>query len=265
MGNDTIKVIRSRFAELQKILKTAQRALKGAPPGNLRVSKVRDKAYFYKRNDPACGKDVYIPKNNEELIRQLAQKDYWLEVKRAAEKELDYLKTLGVGYPDQAPEDVYDSLDVVRQGLVKPIIESDEDYIRRWNSVVYDGLPYKSGDKAYHTKSGEIVRSKSEATIANELLDANVPYYYEKPLVLSDGTRYYPDFTVLNVRTRSTLWWEHLGMMDDPGYLERTLEKLKKYEENGIFPGEKLILTYETAESTFDSLDAQRQIRHYLQ
>lgn len=68
MGNDTIKVIRSRFSELQKILKIAQKALKGAPPGNLRVSKVRDKAYFYKRNDPACGKDVYIPKKNEELI-----------------------------------------------------------------------------------------------------------------------------------------------------------------------------------------------------
>ena len=36
----------------------------------------------------------------------------------------------------------------------------------------------------------------------------------------------HPDFTVLNVRTREILYWEHLGMMDNKEYIESALAKI---------------------------------------
>lgn len=45
------------------------------------------------------------------------------------------------------------------------------------------------------------------------------------------------------------MYWEHLGMMDDSNYVENALQKIALYEQNGIFPGKNLILTYETGKN----------------
>lgn len=75
----------------------------------------------------------------------------------------------------------------------------------------------------------------------------------------------YPDFTVLNVKLREELYWEHLGMMDDPVYAENAVQKIASYEQNEIFPGDKLILTYETQKNPLNQKQIMRIIHHYLQ
>ena len=74
----------------------------------------------------------------------------------------------------------------------------------------------------------------------------------------------YPDFTVLNVKRRKELYWEHLGMMDDPEYVEKAMQKIAMYEENGIFPGESLILTYETRMNPISPKIVNLMISQYL-
>ena len=90
----------------------------------------------------------------------------------------------------------------------------------------------------------------------------DVPYKYECPVML-DGRLVYPDFNILNVRKRKELYWEHLGLLDDPDYLEKNLNKLNRYAMNGYFPGDRLILTYETAGSPLNMRIIELLIRKY--
>ena len=52
--------------------------------------------------------------------------------------------------------------------------------------------------------------------------------------------------------------------MDDLQYAEKTIQKIHSYEENNIFPGEKLILTFETAKSPLDTRLAEKLAEKYL-
>ena len=74
----------------------------------------------------------------------------------------------------------------------------------------------------------------------------------------------YPDFTVLNVRTRKEMLWEHFGMMDEPEYAEKAVQKIMTYEQNNIFPGENLILTYETRKNPLNQKTIMRKLWQYL-
>lgn len=112
---------------------------------------------------------------------------------------------------------------------------------------------------------GERVRSKSELIIADILSKEGVPYRYEYPLYLRGMGRIYPDFTVLNITKREEVFWEHFGMMDDPVYAEGAIKKIATYEQNGIFPGENLILTYEARKNPINQKLVRSLIEHYLQ
>jgi hypothetical protein len=79
------------------------------------------------------------------------------------------------------------------------------------------------------------VRSKSEVIIANMLHAKNVNYYYEIPLELG-GVVKYPDFTVEDDDTGTTYYWEHCGLLHDPGYRRRWEEKYQWYVGHGILP-----------------------------
>ncbi len=74
----------------------------------------------------------------------------------------------------------------------------------------------------------------------------------------------YPDFMTLNIQARKEIWWEHLGMMDDPNYVENAIRKIVSYEQNGIFPGENLILTYETKKNPLNQKVIKMMIQRYL-
>jgi len=74
----------------------------------------------------------------------------------------------------------------------------------------------------------------------------------------------YPDFTVLNIRLRKEFYWEHLGMMDEEEYAENAVKKINCYEQNEIFQGDQLILTYETRKSPINPQMIMGLIRQYL-
>ena len=79
-----------------------------------------------------------------------------------------------------------------------------------------------------------------------------IPYKYECPLRLASGIYVHPDFTILNVSKRKEYFLEHLGMMDNPEYSQKAVKKINTYMKNEIYPGEKLLLSYETSQSPID-------------
>ena len=82
------------------------------------------------------------------------------------------------------------------------------------------------------------MRSQSELVIADKLHARGIDYTCEQPLLLSNGRTRYPDFTIADHARGVTFYWEHLGMLHDPGYKARWDVKRTEYLECGIGPHE---------------------------
>ncbi len=114
------------------------------------------------------------------------------------------------------------------------------------------------------TEKGEVVRSKSEKILADKLNLMNIPYHYEQPLFLNGYGTIHPDFTVLNKSTRKEYYWEHFGLMDNPEYCEKAIKKIETMQKNGIYIGEKLIVTFETQSHPLNMKIVENTIKKYL-
>ncbi|RYF58319.1 MAG: exonuclease, partial [Comamonadaceae bacterium] len=93
------------------------------------------------------------------------------------------------------------------------------------------------------TRSGILVRSKNELIVAG-ILDDLAPgaWVYEQPLIAPDGSRKVPDFTITTADGH-TVYWEHLGMLDNPGYAAAWERKRAWYAANGITEESETLFT----------------------
>ncbi|MBR3003529.1 MAG: hypothetical protein IKH67_00485 [Lachnospiraceae bacterium] len=148
--------------------------------------------------------------------------------------------------------------------MVVPEIITDEEYARKWLEQKYERRQFADGAPEFYTGKGDRVRSKSEIVIADMLDRLQYPYFYEMPLYLQDGVMLHPDFTTLNVRKRKVIYLEHLGMMDDEEYLINAFKRIAVYERNGIYLGDRLIVTYETSGQPLNTRAVEKKLRFYL-
>ena len=151
-----------------------------------------------------------------------------------------------------------------RQTLITPATLTNEQYIEEWQRVTWQGIPFTEDAQEYYTSNKDRVRSKSEVIIADTLARTGIPYRYEYPLELS-GKTFHPDFLCLNLRTRQEFIWEHFGMLDSSEYLEKSIQKIKIFNENGYFPGKNLIITMETKINGINTQQLELIIENYLE
>lgn len=246
MENVFVRSMRHRLNYLKTIISRMEKNLKSAPAGNLRCAKHRGKAEYYWR-EKSYNYGKYIKKEQFPVAAALAQKDYDSKILTAATQESELIETLLSLYPDQVVEAQYDTLSPMRQPLVKPILLSDQKYAEAWQSKQYVGKSFAEGDPDFRSAKKERMRSKSEIIIADTLMRRGVPYRYEYPVNLRGLGIVHPDFTILNLRLRKEVIWEHFGKMDDPDYCNSQILKLNKYMQNGFFLGDNLIVTLESA------------------
>jgi len=90
---------------------------------------------------------------------------------------------------------------------------------------------YESG-KIHKLLIDEMLRSKSEVIVADLLFKHDLQPYYEKPLKGKDGSQFLPDFTIQF--KGQTFYWEHLGMLENPEYLDKWESKKQRYVDNGF-------------------------------
>ena len=212
------------------------------PEGSLRICTRNDRPYFYAQRD---GVPSYIPLKDTSAICRLAQKSYDQKVIKAIRAEQDAANDYLSRVISQTPETIYKKLSRERQKLVCPIEQPDDEYIAEWLSEEYAGSSYDCTNLGLITKKGEYVRSKTELIIANELFDRGIPYKYEHPCYLDGFGTVHPDFTILNVRLRKEIIWEHFGMMSDPDYACSNINKINFYTMNGYYQGDTFIATFE--------------------
>jgi hypothetical protein len=92
----------------------------------------------------------------------------------------------------------------------------------------------------HRTERGDLVRSKSELVIADKLHARGIEYAYEQPLTVSEGRVRYPDFTIADHARGVTFYWEHLGLLEDPGYRARWELKRAEYVSRGSSLGRRV-------------------------
>lgn len=258
------RILHKRKEYLNMLKKETEKKLKSVPQGTLRISSSRGHIRYYHRQNSSDRTGTYLPASKIKLVRQLAQKGYEEQVHEALSKEIQAITAYESLIPGIYADNLYENLSEKRRALVEPVIETDEVFIDQWKSVSFSGKSFPPDFPEFYTRQGERVRSKSEVIIADLLSREGIPYRYEFPVQLKNYGVVYPDFTVLNIRSRKEMYWEHLGMMDNPEYAEKVVRKISEYMKNGLFPGRDLIISYETSSFPMNTKDIQSMIDHYL-
>lgn len=241
-------MLKEELNQLQIIIKDTNKRLKNVPSGRLRVlnKKTHREYYYIEKENDGKGNGRYLKTKEKDLARKIAQRDYDnLLVKCLSERKCAiemFLKK----YTYNNVNTVYERTNTYRKELLEAIYISDEEYIRQWEMVQYEGKIIPEDMQFFVTEKGEKVRSKSEKIIADKLYMMGIPYRYEYPLTLEANITVYPDFTILRMPERKEVYLEHFGMMDDINYVETVLFKMNTYEMNGIYLGVNLFITYET-------------------
>ncbi|MBQ8139969.1 MAG: hypothetical protein IJ195_11010 [Lachnospiraceae bacterium] len=257
---------RQRYSELLSIKNSKEAALEKAPPGKIHVSKTSHGVQYYLRNESTDKSGKYIHKSEKSLIKKYLQKSYDEKILRLVTMESESLKKLLFKTENviTAVQNVYSDSPAEVKELIIPIDVSDEDYAQKWLNIPYEGKVIPDLLPFFETKRKERVRSKSELNIANALADKGIPYKYECPLQLSNGAIIYPDFTVLDVKRRRVMYWEHRGMMDDKDYAKNSVQRIKTLMKEGLFIGEDLIITEETSTNPLGTNEIEAVIKRFL-
>lgn len=255
-----------RYNELLLIKRVKEEALEKAPPGKIHVSKTSHGVQYYLRNQSTEKSGNYIRKSEKSIIKKYLQKFYDEKILKLVTAESESLKKLLAKSENSITkiQKVYSECPEEIKKLILPVDVSDEDYAQNWLNKPYNGKPIQDYLPFFETKRKERVRSKSELNIANRLADNGIPYKYECPLQLSNGITIYPDFTVLNVKRRKVLYWEHRGMMDDKEYAKKSVQRIKILMKENIFIGENLIITEETSTNPLGTNEIDAVIKRFL-
>lgn len=248
---------------LENIVQQVNERLKNAPEGSLRLSKTQNYSQYYHCTEENK-RGSYISKENEELVQKLAQKSYDEKVLRCVEKRLSQIKKLTKDYKDNEIEEIYTKEHPVRQKLIEPVELIWEQKLENWKAKEYKGKEFQEGMPVILTERGERVRSKSEKILADYFYRRGIEYKYECPLYLKGMGVVYPDFTFLSPKSNREIYWEHHGKMDDSTYARKTVRKIQAYVNNDIFPGERLIATYETEQTLLSTKIIEKLVDKHL-
>ena len=249
---------------LEKIIHTSQRELKNAPKGTLRLSTSQNRPQYYHCTKNSKKNGTYISRENKFLIQQLAQKSYNEKVLKCAEKRLSQIRKITKDYNDHEIEEIFEKEHIERKKLIQPVEPTWEQKMKSWAAEVYQGKEFQDNVPLIFTERGERVRSKSEKIMADYFFRNKIEYKYERPLLLKGYGTVYPDFTFLSRKTGEEIYWEHDGKMDDPTYARNAVKKIEAYENNNIFPGERLILTFETEYTILSTKTIEKLVEKYL-
>ena len=249
----------SESQRLEKEIISLQERLKTYPEGKFYCTRDGNHYKWYHSNGP---KQTYIPKSNQHLAQQLAEKKYLslkleelIHEKRAIEFYLRH-------HSDETAEQYFAEHPEYRK-LLSPLFQTQSEELSNWIKSPFETNPIHPEHCVHKTLSGNMVRSKSESLIDMALYVKGIPFRYECALHFGETT-IYPDFTIRHPITDEIYYWEHFGKMDDPKYAQGCISRLQLYTTHGILPGIHLITTYETKNKPLTSDTIERTITEFF-
>ena len=134
--------IEKRERMLNALIKDLSERIKAAPEGMLHSIQHGKGFKYYRRMRAEETNGMYLPKKDMKLIRELAQKEYDTQLLSRVMEEhellIDYLRQI-------SSDPIRKSVDLVKPGLqqlVRPVMQSDEEFVREWLSYEYTGKPF---------------------------------------------------------------------------------------------------------------------------
>ena len=185
-----------------------------------------------------------IPQKKLDLAEKLCKKYELLKKKQLLTTQLDAIEQFIHDYPTTIQPTALDENPEYKRLLS---LSSNKNALNteQWVYEEYEKSNEHPESLIIPTKAGVFVRSKSEAAIANELYENNVPFRYEEKHDIL-GMSLFPDFSILHPITGEIVIWEHFGMMDSEYYRANAKSKMSNYFEANYLPGHNLILTFES-------------------
>ena len=214
--------------------------------------------YYIRWNEPNK-ESKYIRKEKIEEAKILAQVEYYEKLLGKLKNDIKCLDKLKETWSGDPFNWVENNMSQGKYVLVTPVYCNDECYIREWKEQMYEKMQFKEKSTEFYTRQGIRVRSKSEMIIADILDEMQVPFLYEKPLKLGTWT-IHPDFTLLDIKNRREIYWEHFGIMDDMDYRNDAFIKMRKYEECGFCQHDSVIWTFETGRQPLNTKVMRKMI-----
>lgn len=255
-----------RYDELYIVRSLLEKNIKKYPEGKIHVVRNKNSIQYYIRTSPNDKSGKYLSKQEKGTIKIFLQKKYDEEVLKFLNIEMTGLEKIlkKSNTINKKIQNLYSKSPQEIQNYINPVDMSDYDYAAEWMKVPYQKKKLMSNMPVFVTNKGEQVRSKSELIIANRLYELKIPYKYECPLTMSGGRVIYPDFTILDSCKRREIYWEHRGMMDNKEYANHSVQRMKDYNREGIFLGDNLIITEETAALPLATGEIDSVIKHYF-
>ncbi len=235
----------------------------------------RGKSNFYYRSKPKA-KKIFIKSSQTELIKSILDRRILQERARCLEANIPLLEKAISCLKDYDCLCAVDSLPKtyrMAMELLKSLDNSEKP--DSLSNPMQSENPYNRNELSHTVSNGLLVRSKNEMLIAEMLILFGIEFYYEKALELTkvhvrqDGSVWYekvtvyPDFTIY-LADGTVIYWEHAGLMDNPGYRSRHFEKIGLYYDNDIYEPKNLIITMDGKGKPFDNAAIKRIIKERL-
>ena len=234
------------------------------PTGSLVCRKSGSRYKYYReisdKTQKTGKKLIYLTRRNTDLIHALAEKTLLRRERQECRDELHALNLYLTAHRN-LPDKAYERLIRCRPiyDLIYPRLVKQDEKIQQWMNEIFESNPNYPDALTVPSVDGTMVRSKSEAFIAFQLRKFGIPFRYECRLTLGSSVSY-PDFTILHPGQYRIIIWEHFGMMDNPEYRSAAARKIRYYIENGLIPGDNLIMTFESSSRPLDLQTVEKVI-----
>lgn len=260
------QLINEKLNEVNRLLNISNKQLaKYSDTPNVRIhsSKSNGREQLYRVDDDTHNKK-YLKSGEIIKYAGIIQQDYDQQINKKLQRIQKKLNRIANDIKEADITEikmVYEKQSNAKKQYITPIIESDDDFILQWYAEHKGSQNTFPIEGNIYTERGEQVRSKSEKILADLFNRYNIPYVYEPMIKLKNRHRVYPDFALLNKETRQTIYWEHLGLIDQEEYAIKNMEKLHEYEESGLTLGENLLISMESTKKGFNTKIVENQIK----
>lgn len=244
---------------------TLEEELKTLPEGKLYCYNGDGRWYYYELF-PAEGnrkkeKRVGISQDTEKIFA-LVRKRYITKALDVIEKDIKVLEKAIKSYINFDEESLMSGFFEKHPELIGGIYHgqrSDE----AWANDYEKQKDFYEKEHKHTSLKGEKMISKNEIYISSRLDHYKIPYRYEGSAMHPDVSRI-PDFVIRRPRDGKIIYWEHLGLTGDDGYMSGNDIKFMEYKDAGIVPWDNLIITYDTVDGGIDARIIEGMILGWL-